>query len=575
MPKTAPKIGSLLSLRKWCFKEAFPSILGGSSLLVLATIANISATLLFRPLFDKGLAVREGEVLIRIMALQLSLLLVRSVLAGFAFDVFARVGARLGQRLTLMVFDHLLDHPLSYFLARPQAELLQVLRNDVLIVEQSFAQLIGQAIIATSQTLVIILVLLIWEPRIALLCLVGLGVSSAIIWFASRLTSRTLAAEIQANTSVAEHLLMILGLRGFFLRVSSSPAWARTRLQQLLQTYREAMVRRRVLPNWALVSGEGVGTITYFCFYLVAAFIVTGGNSTIGSLVAMAAMISYLIGSMSQLAPTYVGLADAWVRLSRLERELQDHRERRPDGCYDPLKLQGTFELNNVTVHYGETAALKAVSLSMSPGRIVAIVGPSGAGKTTVTLLLLGLIEPECGLVTADRVPLNAWKRDALWRNIGYVPQEPILIHGSARDNIAAGRLISEAQIIAASVAAGIHNRLSSDPAGYSVSLGENGFRLSAGERQRLALARALAGSPSVLVLDEPTANLDAGTEAVIHKTLADQRDAGRSVIVVTHNPSTLAIADDVIVLERGTLTGCGPIGDPAIQVLLSRIMYG
>jgi ABC-type bacteriocin/lantibiotic exporter with double-glycine peptidase domain len=146
----------------------------------------------------------------------------------------------------------------------------------------------------------------------------------------------------------------------------------------------------------------------------VAAFIVTGGDSTMGTLVAMAAMISYLIGSMNQLGPTYVGLADGWVRLSRLERELQDRQDRRPDGCYDPLKLQGAFELDNVTVQYGEAAALKEVSLSISPGRIVAIAGPSGAGKTTVTLLLLGIIEPELGSVTADSVPLSEWKRDAL-----------------------------------------------------------------------------------------------------------------------------------------------------------------
>ncbi len=555
-------------------RQALPTLIAGSLMLLLGTVANVSATLLFEPLFDKGVLGHQGSILVPIVALQMSLLLARGALAGIAFDLLARVSARLGQNITLRIFDHLQRHSLSYFLSRPQAELLQLLRADVVILEQSLGQLAGQAIIATLQTLVILFVMLAWEPRIALLCFVGLGASAALIWLASRLTNRALAGEIEANASIAEHLLMMLGLRGFFLRISSSPNWGSARLQHLLQRYHDALIRRRVLPNWVLVSGEGLSTITYFSFYLVGAYIVTGGSASTGSLVAMAALVGYLIGSMNQLAPTYVGLGDAWLRLGRIEREFDtDTALPESTDALVPQTLRGAFALDGVTVRYGSTVALCKISFAVCPGRITAIIGRSGAGKTTLTLLLLRLIEPANGQVTVDEIPIHRYQREALWRHIGYVPQEPILFHGPARENILAGRSLPESEIITASTAAGIHDRLSAAPDGYGADVGENGYRLSAGERQRISLARALAGRPSVLVLDEPTANLDAATEAGIHKTIIDQRNAGLTVIIVTHNPATLAIVDDVIVLDQGALVCCGPIADPAIQASVAEVM--
>jgi ABC-type bacteriocin/lantibiotic exporter with double-glycine peptidase domain len=557
-------------LIKWCLQQVLSAYISGSIILLLATIANVAAALLFQPLFDKGILGQRSTILIPVMFLQLALFLVRGALAGFAFDLFARASARLGQKLTLRVFDHIQTHSLSYFLDRPQAQLLQLLRNDVTVLEVSLGQTLGQAIIATLQTIVTIVVMVAWEPRLALLCVIGLGIGAALIWLATRLTNRTLASEIEANESVAEHLLMILSLRGLFLRASASPDWGRTHLQQLLERYRRMLVRRRVVPNWVMVAGEGVSTATYFCFYLAGAYLVAGGSATTGSLIAMAALVGYLIGSMNQLAPTYVGLGDAWLRLGRMEKELANG----PSWCETaealaPQKLRGAFELKQVTVRYRDTIALSGLSVVIHPGRITAIIGRSGAGKTTLTLLLLGLIEPETGQVTVDGIAMRRYRREALWGHIGYVPQEPVLFRGSARENIAVGRPIADADIITASTQIGTHDRLAAAAEGYDADLGESGFRLSSGERQRIGFARALAGRPSVLVLDEPTANLDASTDALIRKMIVDQRDAGRTVVVVSHNPATLAIADDVILLDKGILVCSGSTQDAAIQAQL------
>ena len=561
-------------LSKWCLRQVLPVFVGGSIMLLLATAATVSATLLFQPLFDEGVLGKRGSILLPTVALQMALLLARGALAGIAFDLFARVSARLGQALTMKIFDHIQHHSFAYFLNRPQAELLQILRNDVAVLELNLGQIVGQATVATLQTLGAFLVLLLWEPRLALLCLVGLGAGAALIWLASRLTNRALPQEIAANAAVAEHLLMMLGLRGFFLRISSAPDWGRIRSQQLLERYRDALTRRRLLPNWILVSGEGVSTVTSFGFYLAGAYLVTGGGTSTGSLVAMAALVSYLIGSMNQLAPTYVGLGDAWLRLKRIERELANSPPLlEPKDAPMPQTIHGAFVLDRVTVRYGDKAALCEVSLHIRAGAITAIIGPSGAGKTTLSLVLLRVVEPQHGYVTIDGLSMDLYPREALWRHVGYVPQEPILFRGSVRENIMAGRPLAGSEMITAAIESGIHDCLSAMPDGYEMDVGENGYRLSAGERQRVSLARALASRPSVLVLDEPTANLDAATNAWIRTTIIDQRRAGRTVIIITHSPAIAAIADDVIALEKGVLVCDGSMADPTVEARVAQIM--
>src|ERR1700682_202169 len=171
-------------LIKWCLQQVLSAYISGSIILLLATIANVAAALLFQPLFDKGILGQHSTILIPVMFLQLALFLARGALAGFAFDLFARASARLGQKLTLRVFDHIQTHSLSYFLDRPQAQLLQLLRNDVTVLEVSLGQTLGQAIIATLQTILTIVVIVAWERRLALLCGIGLRIGGALSWLA-------------------------------------------------------------------------------------------------------------------------------------------------------------------------------------------------------------------------------------------------------------------------------------------------------------------------------------------------------------------------------------------------------
>jgi ABC-type multidrug transport system fused ATPase/permease subunit len=290
----------------------------------------------------------------------------------------------------------------------------------------------------------------------------------------------------------------------------------------------------------------------------------------------MTALVSFLIGSMNQLAPTYLSLADAWVRFDRMEKELS--KSGGGSGILGKLvlsSLSGSFQLRRVTVRHKHIIALDDVSVRINPKRITAIVGQSGAGKTTLALLLLGLIDPDAGQVIVDDRPIGQYQREALWRHIGFVPQEPVLFHASAYENILLGRQIAEAEVVDATTSVALQERLRDADLGGDADLGETGFRLSSGERQRLALARAIVARPAFLLLDEPTANLDASTEAVVRTMIAEQKAAGRTVVVITHSPAMLTLADDVILLHKGRLLCSGSAAEKTIQSQVAEYAIG
>jgi ABC-type multidrug transport system fused ATPase/permease subunit len=542
----------------------------GSLLILASTCANVAAALLLKPLFDNAV-LGTGDNLWTILATQLSLFLTYGALAGVAFEIFARASATLGNQITEKLYASLERRPLSYFLDKPRSEVLQLLRNDVLVLELNFGHTAGQALVATFQTIVTLTVILWWQPKLAFFCILGLGASAGLIWLSSHLTNHAMEKEIAANEAVAEHLLATLGVRGFLLRASASARWARARLQTLLAVYRRALVKRRVVPNWILVGGEQLSTITFFGFYLAGAYMVSDGQATTGELIAMAAVVSYLVGSLNQLAPTYLSLGDALLRVKRVELELGDSVIRNPPSQLRVCNsLSGLFEVKNVTVSYGGTLALDNVSLSIEPGRISGIIGESGAGKTTLALLLLGVLSPDNGLVLIDDVAIDEYDRESLWRQIGFVPQEPILFAGSIKENVAAGRPLSNDDIAMALRSAAVDGQFLPSHAGEN-GAGQDGFRLSAGERQRIGLARALAGKPPVLIVDEPTANLDRNTERKITDALLVEKMKGHTIVIITHSVDVLTICDRVAVLHRGRLTAMGARDCPAIQKYVSE----
>jgi ABC-type protease/lipase transport system fused ATPase/permease subunit len=231
---------------------------------------------------------------------------------------------------------------------------------------------------------------------------------------------------------------------------------------------------------------------------------------------------------------------------------------------------EGFLAVERVVVSYPGTgkAILKGVSFKLQAGQFLGIVGPSGAGKSTLARVMIGALVPTSGTVRLDGAELKMWNARDLGHHIGYMPQDVQLFAGTVADNIA--RMAEGASadaIVAAAKRAGVHDAILRLPQGYATKIGDAGSLLSGGEKQRLALARALYGDPRVLLFDEPNANLDTEGEQALLRALAAAKEAGRTLVVVTHRPSLLKVADLVLVLREGLVTNFGPRRDVLAKI--------
>ncbi|MBF0130687.1 MAG: ATP-binding cassette domain-containing protein, partial [Alphaproteobacteria bacterium] len=231
---------------------------------------------------------------------------------------------------------------------------------------------------------------------------------------------------------------------------------------------------------------------------------------------------------------------------------------------------KGLIKVENALFRYSSNTApaLEGANLTFTPGTLTAIVGRNGSGKTTLLKVVLGLYRPETGRVLLDGADMAQFTRHELAGWIGYVPQEHILFTGTIRDNIEHGDPnAGDAQIIHAAQMAGVHSLIIDFPDGYGTDVGEGGARLSGGMRQRIALARALVGNPPVLVLDEPSANLDRQAESDLRTTLLELAQ-DRTVIMVTHSPTLLTACHTVVVVDKGRILLAGPSAEVLPKIM-------
>jgi len=209
-----------------------------------------------------------------------------------------------------------------------------------------------------------------------------------------------------------------------------------------------------------------------------------------------------------------------------------------------------------------DDSVLDEVSLTIAPGEVLAIVGPSAAGKSTLARLIVGLFPPTHGAVRVDGLDSTAWDRAAFGRVVGYVPQSVALLDGTIFDNIARMDEADPARVVEAANLARVHEMIGRLPLGYATWVGGNGYSLSGGQRQRVALARAVFGGPRLVVLDEPNANLDQAGEEDLAQAILALKSRGTGVVVVTHRPALLAVVDTLLVLKHGRIQHHGARAD-------------
>jgi ATP-binding cassette subfamily C protein/ATP-binding cassette subfamily C exporter for protease/lipase/ATP-binding cassette subfamily C protein EexD len=290
----------------------------------------------------------------------------------------------------------------------------------------------------------------------------------------------------------------------------------------------------------------------------LGALLVLRGEATPGVMIAASILLSRALAPVDLAMSAWRNFAQARIAYGRLKALSEAHP---PEPARVALPApEGGLVVEGLTAHGPSGAVLRRVSFEAGPGQVVAVIGPSASGKSTLCRHLVGLARPSAGTVTLGGARIDGWDPQALGRHVGFLPQEVGLFAGSIRDNVArmdAGA--TDEAVVEAARLAHAHEMIAQLPRGYATELGDRGSGLSGGQRQRIGLARAVHGAPALVVLDEPNANLDQAGEAALAATLAELKRRGATVIVVGHRPSTLAQADLVLLMRRGAVNAFGP----------------
>ena len=292
------------------------------------------------------------------------------------------------------------------------------------------------------------------------------------------------------------------------------------------------------------------------------ALLVIQGELTGGAMIAANVLMNRALAPIDLLVATWRSFITARESFLRLSDLLAEHPER--DPALRRARPRGALALDQVTATAPgrPLPILQQVSLSLEPGEVLVVLGPSGSGKSPLARSMLGIWGQTEGAVLLDGVPIDTWDRVELGPHVGYLPQDIELFDGTIAENIARMGEVDSEQVIAAAKAAGLHEMILRFPKGYDTSMGEAGSLLSGGQRQRVALARALYGQPALVVLDEPNANLDDTGEAALGRAVLGLKQAGSTVVLVTHRPGAIGLADKLLVLQDGRVRLFGPRDD-------------
>ncbi len=316
----------------------------------------------------------------------------------------------------------------------------------------------------------------------------------------------------------------------------------------------------------ALRRSTAVASVSKFLRYSMqsltlgaGALLVIDGQLSAGGMIAANVLMSRALAPLDLLVASWKGMLSSWQAYGRMEEVLAADRGTSLEQ--DHGRPAGDLVLRNVSarVEGRETLILRDINLTVGAGRVTVVLGPSGSGKSTLARVMLGIWPQVDGEVTWAGVPIKNWSREALGAHVGYLPQDIELFDGTIADNIARLGNVEPERVIRAAQMTGLHDMILRFPKGYDTPIGEAGGLLSGGQRQRIGLARAIYGVPALVILDEPNANLDDVGERALAQAVDALRQQGSSVVLISHRPSVLGVADDVVLLKAGALVEQGP----------------
>lgn len=534
-------------------------LLIGSLLLIAASAVNLAVPIYIKKLVDIVMVQKNLPALNEIavaIAILFFLQLIFQTGHNYLFDLTEK---RVSTDFRKNIFRHLHTMSVSFFVKRRTGEIVSRMTNDITTIESLITNLPATALQQSIRFIggVVIIIYMNWKLTFMILVL-----SPVLVLFARTFGRRlkALSTEIQdklatSTTILEENISCIRVVKSFVQEKMEYKRFENAVEDSFMSARRRVIISSFFGPTIGFIA---FGTALTLLWY-GGREVITGGISP-GELIAFILYATIIAGPMGSFARMFARLQEG-VGASQRLFEILDLRSEvtdKPDAVPLP-PIKGKVEFENVHFHYQKDhEVLNDISFTMQPGQTVALVGPSGGGKSTLVQLLHRFYDPTAGEIRVDGWPLKEVSLESYWTQIGIVPQETLLFGGTIEENIRYAKPeASDEDLKNAALAANAHEFIMECPSGYKTIVGEKGIRLSAGQRQRIAIARVILKNPHILILDEATSALDNESEMLIQEAL-ERLMKGRTSIVIAHRLSTIHNADRILVLDRGQIVETG-----------------
>ncbi|HEY3095954.1 MAG TPA: ABC transporter ATP-binding protein [Acidimicrobiia bacterium] len=544
---------------------------------IAASIVTVIPPLLFRSLLDTAVPDKDRTLVTWLAAGAVALAIANALLSLVQRWYSARIGEGLIFEMRVKLFDHVQRLPVAFFTRTQTGALMSRMNNDVIGAQQAITNTLGTVVTNVVGLAVTLTVMLGLEWRLTILTLAVLPAfiipARRIGRRLQRITREGMQLNASMNNTIAERFnvagALVVKLFGRHNRERQQFSGRAERVRDI--GIATAMYSRVLFVALGLVAAVGTAVV-----YLIGGNLVISGTLSIGTVAAFVIYVSQIYQPLTQLTNARVDVLTALVSFDRVF-EVLDFEPLIADrpGAVDLVSPKGRVELDHVWFRHPPGAVtslpsleegvvvadddesgwiLRDVTFRVEPGELVALVGPSGAGKTTTAMLVPRIADVSEGHVRVDGRDVRDLTLESLRDAVGFVMQDPHLFHDTIANNLRyANPDATDDELVAACKAARINELIVSLPDGYGTIVGERGYRMSGGEKQRLAIARMLLKDPAIVILDEATSHLDSESEHAIQRALADAL-RGRTALVIAHRLSTIVAADRILVMDDGRI---------------------